>query len=143
MDLKDQIAESVVKELKEIWGGNLLSWEDYKQASKKGRVRANKTVAAKAIHMKGIPIAYLIIFGVITLWLGFLLFPITLISWFFRDFSAWWILGSFFAALFLVKISRAGHCEGMIHGAERNDKLYELLVRKGAFLFSPEQQGKH
>ena len=90
--------------------------------------------------MKGIPIAYFILYGVITLWLGFLLFPATLIAWFVLDFSAWWILCSFFAALFLVKVSRSGHCEGMMHGAERNEKLYELLVSNGAFLFSPEEK---
>lgn len=143
MDINHQIAESAVKEMKEIWDGNLPSWEDYKNASKKGRVKANKTVAAQAIQMKGIPIAYFIIYGLITLWLGFLLFPVTLLAWFFMDFSAWWVIGSFFAALFLVKLSRAGHCEGMMHGAERNEKLYELLVRNGAFLFDPEQQDKY
>ena len=142
MDIKDQIAESAVEHLKEKWGGTLPIWEDYKKASKKGRVRANKTVAAQAIHMKGIPKAYFIIYDVITLWLGFLLFPATLIAWFFMDFSAWWILASFFTSLFLVKVSRAGHCEGMMHGAEKNEKLYELLVSNGAFLFSPEEQDK-
>ena len=139
MDINEQIAESAVKELKEMWGGNLPKWEDFKKASKNGRVRANKTVAAQAIHMKGIPKAYFIIYGVITLWLGFLIFPATLIAWFFMGFSAWWILGSFFAAWFLVKVSREGHCEGMKHGAERNEKFYEILVNNGAFLFSPDQ----
>ena len=90
--------------------------------------------------MKGIPLAYFIIYGVITLWLGFLLFPAIIIAWFFLDFSAWWILGSLFAAWFLVKVSREGHCEGMKHGAERSEKLYEILVSNGAFLFGPEAQ---
>ena len=139
MDINEQIAESAVKELKEIWGGTLPTWKDFKKASKNGRVRANKTVAAQAIHMKGIPKAYFIIYGVITLWLGFLIFPATLIAWFFMDFSAWWILGSSFAAWFLVKVSREGHCEGMKHGAERNEKFYEILVNNGAFLFGPYQ----
>jgi len=139
MSIDEQIAESAVKELKELWGGNLPNWEDYKRASKNGRVRANKTVAAQAVHMKGIPLAYFIIYGVITLWLGFLLFPATIIAWFFLDFSAGWILGSLFAAWFLVKVSREGHCEGMKHGAERSEKLYEILVSNGAFLFGPDQ----
>jgi|LGVF01.1.fsa_nt_gb hypothetical protein len=139
MDMNEQIAQSAVQDLKEMWGGNLPTWEDFKKASKNGRVRANKTVAAEAIHMKGIPKAYFIIYGVITLWLGFLIFPATLISWFFMDFSAWWIFGSLFAAWFLVKVSRDGHCEGMKHGAERNGKFYEILVSNGAFLFGPDQ----
>lgn len=142
MGINEQITESTVKEMKEIWGGNLPSWEDFKKASKDGRVRANKTVAAQAIHMKGIPKAYFIIYGIITLWLGFLLFPATIVAWFFMDFSAWWILGSLFAAWFLVKVSREGHCEGMKDGAERNKELYEMLISNGAFLFGLDTQDK-
>ncbi len=88
--------------------------------------------------MKGIPKAYFVLYGMVTLWTGFLIFPAVLISWIFMDFSAWWILGSIFVAWFLVKVSREGHCEAMKHGAERDKKLYELLINNGAFLFSPE-----
>ena len=137
MDINDQIAQSSVQDMKKMWDGTLQTWEDFKKASRNGRVRANKTVAAQAIHMKGMPIGYFIIYGLITLWLGFLVFPATLIVWFFMEFSAWWLLGSLFAAWFLVKISREGHCEGMKHGAERNEKFYEILVNNGAFLFHP------
>lgn len=138
MGINEQIAQSTVQELKELWGGNLPTWGDYKKARKNGRVIADKTIAAQAIHMKGIPIAFLITYGLFTLWLGFLIFPMTVIGWFFMDFSAWWILGALFAASFLVKVSREGHCEGMMYGAERNEKLYEILVNNGAFLFGPE-----
>lgn len=55
MGMNEQIAQSAVQEMKEMWGGNLPTWEDYKKASKNGRVRANKTVSAQAINMKGIP----------------------------------------------------------------------------------------
>ena len=140
MDLNKAIAESAVDDLKNMWGGNLPSWEDYKKAAKNGRVRANKTVAAEAINMQGIPKGYVIIYGLITLWLGFLIFPLTVIVWFLMSFSAWWILGSVFAAWFLVKLSRYGHCQGMIHAAEIHEPLYELLVRNGAFLFSPDSE---
>ena len=133
-----QTAEHTVKEMKEIWGGNLPSWEDFKKALKDGRVRSNKTIAAQVIHMKGMPKADLIIWGVIVLWLGFLIFPATLIAWFFTDFSPWWILGSLFAALFLIKVSREGHCQSMEHGAECDEKLYEMLVSNGAFLYRPD-----
>jgi hypothetical protein len=61
MGINEQLAQSAVQEMKQLWGGNLPTWEDYKIAYKNGRVRANKTVAAEAIHMKGIPKAYLII----------------------------------------------------------------------------------
>ena len=138
MGMNEQVAQNAVRKMEEMWGGKLPTWEDYKKAYKSGRVRANKTVAAQVIFMKGISKAYLIIYGIITLWLGFLLFPATVIAWFFMDFSAWWILGAFFAAWFLVKVSREGHCEAMKHGAEKNEKFYEILVNNGAFLFSPE-----
>ena len=139
MGMNEQVALSVVQDMKEMWGGNLPTWEDFKQALKNGRVRANKTVAVQAIQMKGIPKAYFIMYGIITLWLGFLIFPATLIAWFFMKFSAWFILGSAFAAWFLVKVSREGHCEAMKHGAERNEKFYEILINSGAFLFGPNQ----
>ena len=137
MDINEQIAQSAVQDLKEMWGGNLPTWEDFKKASKNSRVKVNKTVAAEAIHMKDIPKAYFIIYGIITLWLGFIIFPVTLVLWFFMDFSALWILGSLFAAWFLVRVSREGHCEAMKYGAERNEKFYEILVNNGAFLFGP------
>lgn len=133
-----QTAEHAVREMKEIWGGNLPSWEDFKKALKDGRVRSNKTIAAQLIHMKGMPKADFIIWGVIVVWLGFLIFPTTLIAWFFMEFSAWWILGSLFVAWFLIKVSRQGHCQSMEHAAERDEKLYEMLVSSGAFLFRPD-----
>lgn len=138
MGMNEQIAQSSIQDLKEMWGGNLPTWEDYKQAYKNGHVRANKTVASQAINMKGIPKAFFIIYGIITMWLGLLLFPATLISWFLMDFSAWWFLGALFVAWFLIKVSREGHCEGMKLGAAKNEKLYEVLVDNGAFLFSPD-----
>ncbi|MDA8137570.1 MAG: hypothetical protein M0036_02850 [Desulfobacteraceae bacterium] len=138
MGMNEQIAQSAVQDMKDIWGGNLPSWDEYKKAYNSGRVRANKTVAAQAINLRGIPKAYFILYDVITLWTGFLIFPATLIAYFFMDFSAWWILGAFFAAWFLVKLSREGHCEGMKCGAERNEQLYQILINNGAFLFEPE-----
>jgi hypothetical protein len=140
MTFNEQIENPAVMELLKVWGGRLPNWEEYKKAYRDGRVRGNKTVAAQAIYLEGIPKPYLIIYGIITLWLGFLMFPITAIAWFFLDFSAWWILGSFFAAWLLVKISREGHCEGMKHGAEINEELYEALVNNGAFLFLPDRE---
>lgn len=136
--MNERVNRSVVDDMKEMWGGNLPTWDDFKIASKKGRVRANKTVAAQVTSMGAVPKPYYIIYGVMTLWSGFLIVPSTAIAWFFIDFSAWWILGSMFAASFLIKLSRSGHCEGMIHGAENNEKLYEMLINSGAFMFDPE-----
>jgi hypothetical protein len=136
--MNEQFNRSVVADMKKMWGGKLRTWDDFKIASKKGRVRANKCVAAQVTSMGAVPKQYCIIYGIITLWPGFLIFPATTIAWFFLDFSAWWILGSMFAASFLIKLSRSGHCEGMIHSAEVNEKLYETLINNGAFMFGPE-----
>ena len=137
MGLNEQTAELTVQEMKQLWGGNLPTWEEYKMAQKNGRVRVDKTVAAKAINIQGFPRSYFIIYGIITLWLGFLIFPVTLIAWFFTDFSGWWVLGSLAVSWFLVKVSREGHCEGLKHCAEKNPELYEIFVNNGAFLFGP------
>ena len=35
--MNEQIAQSAVQEMKQIWNGKLPSWEDYKKAYKDGR----------------------------------------------------------------------------------------------------------
>ena len=135
--MNEQIAESAVQEMRKKWGGSLPSWNYFKKAQKNGRVGANKTIAAQFAGMNILPKSYFILYGIITLWFGFFLFPSTLIAWFFFHFSTWWILGSIFMAWFLVKVSREGHCEGMKAAAEKNKKVYEILVNNGAFLFTP------
>lgn len=139
MNVIQQMAEHTVKQMKETWGGRLPTWEEYREAYAAGRVRANKTIALDAIKMKGIPTIYYILYGLITTTLGFFIFPATVIAWFFARFSAYWILGAAFAAWFLVKVSREGHCEGMKAGAEKHKEFYELLVSRGAFLFGPDR----
>jgi len=140
--MNEQTNILATQELKERWGGNLPTWEEYKKAYKNGRVRANKTVAAQAIHFVGIPKIYTILYGIVTIWLGFLIFPLTLIVWFFMKFNWLWILGSLIAAWFFIKISREGHCEGMKLGAYRDEKLFDALVCNGAFLFGPAPHDK-
>ena len=45
-----RVNELAVKDLTELWGSRLPSWEELKEASREGRVRVNKTVAAQAIN---------------------------------------------------------------------------------------------
>ena len=139
MTMNQQIAEHADKEIKEVWGGRLPTWEEYKRAKRDGRVRANKTVAAQVMDAEPIPKAFFILYSVISLWVGFLIFPATLVAWFFLRFNALWILGAVLAAWLLVKVSREGHCEGMKAGAVRDEDFYEFLVRSGAFLFGPAE----
>jgi len=137
MSLNKQIAISVVEQMKESWGGRLPSWEEFRKASDDGRVRTNKNIAAQAVYSQGVPKAYLIIYGIITIWMGFLVFPATAVAWFFFDFSAWWIAAALIAGWFLIKVSRDGHCRAIEEGAKRNKDLYEVLVSAGAFWFEP------
>ena len=140
--MNEQIAQSIVQRMNELWGNQLPTWEEFKKASKDGAISANKTIAAAVIHMDPIPRGYFIIYGFITLWFGFLILPLTIVAWFFVSFSAWWILGALFIAKFAISISREGHCQGMICGAENNEQFYTMLINSGAFLFEPTKKGK-
>ena len=135
--ITQQINELTVKEMMEKWGGSLPSWEEFKLAVNGGRVKANKTIAAKAIQTQNVPKLSFFLYGVVTLWSGFLIVPGTIAAWFFMDFKWWWIIVAFLAAKFLIAVSREGHCHGMIIGATRNPDFYDVLIRNGAFCFDP------
>lgn len=133
----NRVTNTIAEEVTKMWGGRTPTWEEFKQASRDGRVRVNKSIAAQAIFLKGMPIAYKILYGVITIWAGFLALPIVLIAYFIAKFSFLWVLGAAIASYFLIKVSREGHCEGIKAGAENNEDLYSLLFNNGAFLFGP------
>ena len=137
--MNQQVNELAVKDLTNLWGGRLPNWEEFKEASREGRVRVNKTIAAQAIHWKGMPTAMMFLYGIVTMWTAFLLVPVMIGLYFFGLVGGWWILGGLVGAWFLIKVSRNGHCEGIKMGAERNEGLYEALVGNGAFLFAPRQ----
>ncbi|GER02316.1 hypothetical protein JCM17845_29390 [Iodidimonas gelatinilytica] len=137
--MNQQVNELVVKDLTELWDGRLPTWDEFKEASHEGRVRVNKTVAAQAIHWKGIPTVMVVLYGIITIWAAFLLTPVMIGLYFFDVVGGWWILGGVFGAWLLLQVSRDGQCEGIKMGAERNEALYSTLVANGAFLFPPSQ----
>ncbi len=137
MGLNEEINASAANRMREAWGGKFPTWEEFKTASRDGQVRVNKTVAAQAIHSKSVPASFRIFYGIILLWLGFLVVPIMAVVWFFTDLSAWWIAGGAILAWFLVKVSRDGHCEGIKAGAENDEQFYNVLIENGAFLFDP------
>lgn len=83
------------------------------------------------------PTGMMVLFGILTMWTAFLLVPV-MIGLFFLDFvPGWSILGALVVAWLLIRISRMGHCKGIQLGAERHERLYQVLVENGAFLFSP------
>ena len=137
MSMNQQIRESAASDLRNAWGGRWPTWDEFKSASENGRVQVNKTIAAEAVRLPPVPAIYRILYGVITLWIGFLALPVTAIAWFFSDFSAWWIAGALAGGMFLISVSRNGHCEGTKAGAEQNEEFYQWLVENGAFLFGP------
>lgn len=130
-----------------MWGGRLPTWEEFLAASKRGRVGINKTVAAQAIHMKGMPKAYGVAYGIVILWCAFLLIPSVIIAWLFMEFSSWWILVSVFVAFFLVRVSREGHCEGLSR-AKRNTRCLSiaeplcLSLMEGVEILTEDPSGK-
>jgi len=143
MTLTDSIALSSAMEMKKKWGGEFPSWEEYKKALQSGRVKTHKTIAVKFMMsplsrgVGGVPISRRVLYN-ITMWLSFLVIPVVIISWFVSGFTAWWILGSFFAARYLNQFTRNGYCVEMEMSAKENQKIYEDLVGVGAFIFSPE-----
>jgi CheY-like chemotaxis protein len=128
---------STVKALCEMWGDRLPTWEEFRQAKRAGRLRTDKSVAMHAIHWRGVPKGWMVIYGILTAWAACLVVPITVALYFIRDVSAWWIFGSAFTAWFLFKITQEGSCEAIKDAGTRNQSMYEALVNSGAFLFEP------
>lgn len=135
-----QQAQCVTDQLTESYGGRLPTWEDFKQANRDGRVRANKVVAMKAIWWEGVPRPYQVIYGMIVPWAAFLVVPLAIVLYFWPGVSGWWIVASTILAVYFFRVSKDGACEGMKACAARNEKLYELLIVRGAFLFGPSDE---
>lgn len=134
MTISEQIAQSAYKELIETWHGE-PSWQDFIAASKNGKVRVNKTIAAQAIHSPFVHRGFRIFYGSIINWVWVLLVPICLILALLGIINYWWILGGFLASLLIKSVTRDGHCEGIKYAAECHEEFYKELMRAGAFLF--------
>ena len=128
---------SVMRSLLEMWGERMPTWEEFKQAKAGGRVSTDKAIALRAIHWRGVPKTWMIIYGILTPWIGFLVVPVAIAMYFFRGVSRWWILGSVCTAWFLLSVTKEGACEAIKDAATRDEEIYEALVKSGAFLFGP------
>ncbi len=140
-DIPREIDDSIASDLKKIWGGRLPTWDEFKIASKAGRVRTNKGIASKAIFLRGVPISHQIIFGIVTAAATFLMPVTAVILYFFGYFSGWVVIGCFTGAWYLYKVTLDGMCDGIRYGAEKKEALYCALVPRGAFLFDPAING--
>ncbi|MGB6822697.1 MAG: hypothetical protein WBE21_11505, partial [Candidatus Acidiferrales bacterium] len=47
-------AEPATKELSEMWGGRMPTWEEFKSAHRQGSVRTNKRLALRAVWNPGV-----------------------------------------------------------------------------------------
>mgnify|MGYP006298641657 CR=1 FL=1 len=136
MGMNEQIAQAIVSDMKRLWGGALPTWENYKDCLELGRVRVNKTVAAKTFFSDPVPKVYHVFYGVITPAAAILAFPGVFVAWLFFSFSAWWLLTGVVLTYAFLKLTRAGHCAAIKSGARKNKDFYEHLIEHGAFFFT-------
>jgi hypothetical protein len=139
MELNRMFAELTINEMIKKWGGVLPDWGHYKRAHENNQVRVSRTIATKVMGTgsKLIPRGYFL-FGSFSLWTAIIVMPVTIVMWFFRDFSAWWLLTAMFVSWLILQVSRESQCRGVAKGAVRDQDFYEWLVNNGAFLFDPD-----
>jgi len=118
-------------------GRALPSWDQFKEASRHGQVRAKQSVAFTVIWWRGMPRRYAIFYGVFQALSSLLAVPATLALYILTGISAWWIVASALAAAYLLVATREGVCAAVIAGAEQDETLYRALALRGAFLFKP------
>lgn len=136
-DIVTQLDTSILGDLKTRWNGRLPTWEEFRAANKSGRVRANKSIGMKAINLQGIPRSFWFLFGIVTPW-GMYIVPLACAILAILGIWGWWtIIVGLFASWFLYKVTLEGAADAIRHGAAENELLYQALVSKGAFLFSP------
>ena len=141
--LDEQIDAGIARQLIDNWGGRLPTWDEFKQASREGRVSVNKGIASKTLSISATvgaaPRIYWVIYGIIVPWLMFLSIPVAIALYALVSFSGWWIPGAFLFAIFLYKVSLQGSCDGIKSGAELDERFYSFLATRGAFLFEPKK----
>jgi hypothetical protein len=138
-DVSQAIDDSVTRKLKSAWGGRFPTWEEYKVAKEGGRVKANKNIGIKAIHLRGVPRGLWFLFGIVTPW-GMFAAPVVCIILAMLGVWGWWtIILGLFVSWFLYKVSLEGAADAIKYGAEENEALYQALVCRGAFLFGPAE----
>ena len=131
MGINEQHAEMTVQNLKEAWGG-IPDWNDYKNSN---NILVDKTVTTKFI---GSPISGLVgILNGLTTWIFFLITPFAILSVFFWDLPWWYIIVGLVATKILINILRNIQCNYVRNLAKKDERIYEILVQEGAFLFLP------
>jgi hypothetical protein len=135
--LEQSLSATITKKLIEAFGGRLPTWEEFKQASRHGRVRGSTSLAFYTMWWSGMPTGYAIFYGFFVALASLLATPIAVGLYFLVGISGWWIIASIAMAVYLFGVTKEGAGTTMITGAQRNERLYQLLVIRGAFLFEP------
>lgn len=136
-DVSQAIDNGIARDLQNLWGGRFPTWEEFKAANQAGRVRTNKGIGIKAIGLKGVPRSSWFFFGVATP-CGMFAAPILCLILAICGIVGWWtLIPALFASWYLYKVSLAGAADAIRYGAVDNEALYQALISRGAFLFSP------
>jgi hypothetical protein len=139
--LEQSLSATITKKLIEAFGGRLPTWEEFKQASRYGRVRGSTSLAFYTMWWSGMPTGYAIFYGFFVALASLLAIPIAVGLYFIAGISGWWIIASIAVAVYLFGVTKEGAGTTMITGAQRNERLYQMLVIRGAFLFEPSDVG--
>jgi hypothetical protein len=139
--LEQSLSATITKKLIEAFGGRLPTWEEFRQASKHGRVRGSTSLAFYTMWWSGMPTGYAIFYGFFVALASLLAIPIAVGLYVFAGISGWWIIASIAMAVYLFGVTKQGAGTTMITGAQRNERLYQMLVIRGAFLFEPSDVG--
>ncbi|HKF53334.1 MAG TPA: hypothetical protein VKB26_13545 [Candidatus Acidoferrales bacterium] len=130
-----------VKELTEMWDGRMPTWEEFKATHQQGFVRTDKSLALKFFWDVGVPKFHALLWGfVVPVGGALIILAAPIVLHFLWRVTYWlipviWIVGFWF----LFKVSQESACEAVKHAAAKNQRIYDALVTRGAFLFEPSR----
>jgi hypothetical protein len=139
--LEERSSAATAMKLMDAFGGRLPTWGEFKQASGRGRVHPNISIALRSMWWSGMPITYAVFYGFFIASVSLLIIPTAIVLYLFATISGWWLIASIILATYLFGVTKRGACMTMITGAERHQHLYRMLVVRGAFLFEPSDLG--
>jgi len=139
--LEQSLYATITKKLIEAFGGRLPTWEEFKEASRQGRVRGSTSLAFYTMWWSGMPTGYAIFYGFFVALASLLAIPVAVGLYVLAGISGWWIIASIAVAVYLFGVTKEGAGTTMITGAQRSEQLYQMLVIRGAFLFEPSDVG--
>lgn len=137
--LSNIIREIALERMHSDWGERYPTWEEFNEALSDKRVYVNDIVvtATKAIFLEGMPLWMAILFGSITLGIGFFTVPILVGLYFFGYVNGWFVIASPFVSYIIIRIARTGMSKCVTIGASKHKHLYDILLMEGCFYIHP------